>query len=107
VAEIRVESPLEEGHPQRQALETVVRCTLRDFAGTWHVLIRQAQREPWWIVVLDRERSSFKRTLLVDPSETPEAVATALVRDVRSRRAVEGRGVTGPSRQVLRRFEPV
>jgi hypothetical protein len=33
--------------------------------------------------------------------------ATALVRDVRSRRAVEGRGVTGPSRQVLRRFEPV
>lgn len=83
MAEIRVESPLEEGHPQRQALETVVRCTLRDFAGTWHVLIRQAQREPWWIVVLDRERSSFKRTLLVDPSETPEAVAKALLEALR------------------------
>lgn len=83
LAEIRVESPVEEAHLQRRAIEGVVRDTLRDFAGTWDVLIRPAQREPWWIVLLDRERGGFKRTLLVDPSQTPEAVGKALLEALR------------------------
>lgn len=56
----------------------MVRDTLSDFVGTWHVLIRPAQTDPWWIVILEREGGGFKRTLLFDPSETPEAVGTAI-----------------------------
>ncbi len=51
---------------------------MRDFVGTWHVLIRAAQTDPWWIVILEREGGGFKRTLLLDPSETPEAVGKAI-----------------------------
>jgi hypothetical protein len=47
------------------------------------VLIRPAQREPWWVVVLDREGGDFRRTLLVDPSQTPEAVGKALLEALR------------------------
>jgi len=56
----------------------VVRDTLRDFVGTWHVLIRPAQTDPWSIVLLDWDGGGFKRTLLLDPSETPEAVGKAI-----------------------------
>jgi len=56
----------------------VVRETLRDFVGTWDVLIRPARTAPWWIVFLEREGAGFKRTLLLDPSETPEAVGKAI-----------------------------
>jgi hypothetical protein len=83
LAEIRVESPVPESHSQRRAIEAVVRGTLRDFARTWQVLIRPAQTAPWWVVMLDREGGDFRRTLLVDPSLTPEAVEKALLEALR------------------------
>jgi hypothetical protein len=59
--------------------------TLRDFVGTWHVLIRKAQTPPWRIVLLERhgalepEGGGFRRTLLLDPrGQTPEAVGKAI-----------------------------
>jgi len=67
----------------RRAIEGVVRDTLRDFVGVWQVLIRQAQTDPWWIVVLDREGGGFRRTLLVDPAQTPEAVGKVLLEALR------------------------
>jgi hypothetical protein len=72
-----------EDHPRRRVLESVVRDTLRDVVGTWDVLIRPAQREPWWIVVLDLEGGGFRRTLLVDPSQTAQAVGKALLEALR------------------------
>jgi hypothetical protein len=57
----------------------VVRETLRDFMGTWHVLIRPAQTAPWWIVLLERQGGDFTRTLLLHPSETRGAVGKALL----------------------------
>jgi hypothetical protein len=70
---------VEEAHPSRLVVEDVVRETLRDFVGTWHVLIRPAQTAPWWILLLERQDADFSRTLLLDPSETPEAVGKGLM----------------------------
>lgn len=63
----------------------MVRDTLRRFVGRWHVLIRQAQIDPWWVVLLQREgelepeRGALRRTVLLDPTgQTPEAVGKAI-----------------------------
>ncbi len=79
LAEILIENRVEEGHPRRLVIEDVVRETLRDFMGTWQVLIRPAQTAPWWIVLLERQGGDLTRTLLLDPSEAGEAVGKALV----------------------------
>jgi hypothetical protein len=60
-------------------MEDLVRETLRDFVGTWQILIRPAQTDPWWIVLLERLGGDFARTLVLDPSETREAVGKALL----------------------------
>jgi hypothetical protein len=78
--------PGRKDHPQRRAIEGVVRDTLQEFVGTWDVLIRPAQTDPWWIVLLEREGGDFRRTLLLDLSEqTPEAVGKAIEEALRSR----------------------
>jgi hypothetical protein len=79
LAEIRIENRVEETHPSRLLIEELVRETLRDFVGTWHVLIRPAQIAPWWILLLERQDGDFSRTLLLDPSETAEAVGKGLL----------------------------
>jgi hypothetical protein len=79
LAEILIENRVEEGHPSRLLIEDVVRETLRDFMGSWHVLIRPAQTAPWWIVLLERQGGDFTRTLLLNPSEAGEAVGKALL----------------------------
>jgi hypothetical protein len=70
---------LNETHPSRLVVEGVVRETLRDFVGTWHVLIRPAQTAPWWILLIERKDGDFTRTVLLDPSETREAVENGLL----------------------------
>jgi hypothetical protein len=73
LAKIHIENRIEE-HPQGRFVEDVVRAILRDFAGRWHVLIRQAQTDPWWVVLLEREGKleheggTVRRTLLLDPT---------------------------------------
>jgi hypothetical protein len=80
LAEILIENRVEEGHPSRLGIEDMVRETLRDFMGTWHVLIRPAQTPPWWIVLLERQGGdAFTRTLLLNPSTAGEAVGKALL----------------------------
>ncbi len=83
MAEIEIENRVDEGHPSRLVIEDVVRETLRDFVGTWHVVIRPAQTAPWWIVLLEREGGEFTRTLLLDASETREAVGKGLLEALR------------------------
>jgi hypothetical protein len=79
MAEITIENDVPDTHPQKRLIEGVIRDTLRDFAGVWDVLIRGGRTQPWWIVVVRRERDGFKRTLLVDPREqTPDEVGKSL-----------------------------
>ena len=79
MAQILIENRVEEAHPSRQVVEDVVRETLRDFVGTWRVLIRPARTAPWWILLLEREDGEFSGTLLAEPSETREALGKGIL----------------------------
>jgi len=84
LAEVHIENRIEDRHPQRRLVEDVIRDALREFVGRWHVVIRQAQTDPWWVVFLERDggletEGALRRTLLVDPTaQRPEALRRAI-----------------------------